>query len=119
MHIVSIEGIGLKIGSNVFFRGKEREFMRAMTISAKSETLNDLFKKARRQDLILQSTDGEQFVLARVTDMQAFYVGNSDDLEQEIAMARQNKKLMKFLDERGAARETGQGIPLDEVKRRL
>ena len=25
MHIVSIEGIGLKIGSNVFFRGKERE----------------------------------------------------------------------------------------------
>ena len=93
--------------------------MRAMTISAKSETLNDLFKKARRQDLILQSTDGEQFVLARVTDMQAFYVGNSDDLEQEIAMARQNKKLMKFLDERGAARETGQGIPLDEVKRRL
>lgn len=25
MHIVSIEAIGLKIGSNVFFRGKERE----------------------------------------------------------------------------------------------
>jgi len=25
MHIVSLEGIGLKIGSNVFFRGKERE----------------------------------------------------------------------------------------------
>jgi mRNA-degrading endonuclease RelE of RelBE toxin-antitoxin system len=25
MHIVSIEAIGLKIGSNVFFRGKEQE----------------------------------------------------------------------------------------------
>ncbi len=25
MHIVSIEAIGLKIGGNVFFRGKERE----------------------------------------------------------------------------------------------
>jgi mRNA-degrading endonuclease RelE of RelBE toxin-antitoxin system len=25
MHIVSLEAIGLKIGSNVFFRGKERE----------------------------------------------------------------------------------------------
>ena len=66
-----------------------------------------------------QSADGEQFVLPRVTDMQAFYVSNSDDFEQEIVTARQNKKLMKFLDERGAARETGKGIPLAEVKRRL
>jgi len=87
--------------------------------SVESERLNGLLKKARREDLILQSADGEQFVLARVTDMQAFYVGSSDDFEQEVVTARKNKRLMKFLDERGAARETGKGIPFDEVRRRL
>jgi hypothetical protein len=93
--------------------------MRATTISVESEILNDLLQKARREDLILQAADGEQFVLARVTDMQAFYVGSSDDFEQEVVTARKNKKLMKFLDERGAARETGKGIPFAEVRRRL
>jgi hypothetical protein len=93
--------------------------MRATTISVESEILNDLLQKALREDLILQAADGEQFVLARVTDTQAFYVGNSDDFEQEVVAARKNKRLMKFLDERGAARDTGKGIPFAEVRRRL
>jgi len=93
--------------------------MRTTTISAESRVLNDLLKEAHHKDLILRSTDGEQFVLARVTDMQAFHVGRSDDLEQEIVMARKNETLMEFLDERGAARETGKGTLLAEVRRRL
>jgi hypothetical protein len=90
-----------------------------MTISLESDILNDLLQKALGEDLILQAADGEQFVLARVTDMQAFYVGSSDDFEQEVVAARKNKRLMKFLDKRGAARETGRGIPFTEVRRRL
>jgi len=41
-----------------------------------SDILNDLLQKALREDLLLQAADGEQFVLARVTDTQAFYVGS-------------------------------------------
>jgi hypothetical protein len=93
--------------------------MKALTISTKSKTLNELLEKARRRDLILRSAEGEQFVLARVTGMQAFDVGNSDDFEQEIEMTRKNKKLMKFLDERGAQKKAGKDIPLTQVRRRL
>ncbi len=93
--------------------------MRMQTISAKSKTLSDLLKKARRKDLFLQSADGEQYVLARVTDLQAFFVGSSDDAEREIEMTRKNKRLSKFLDERGAASKTGKGKLLAEVRRRL
>jgi len=84
-----------------------------------SDILNDLLQKALREDLLLQAADGEQFVLARVTDTQAFYVGSSDDFAQEVVTARKNKRLMKFLDERGAVKETGGGIPFAEVRRRL
>ncbi len=93
--------------------------MRAQIISVKSKTLSDLLKKARRKDLFLQSADGEQFVLARVTNLQAFYVGSSDDPEREIEMTRKNKRLNKFLGERGAAGKAGKGKSLAEVRRRL
>ena len=93
--------------------------MRMQTISARSKTVSDLLKKARRKDLFLQSPDGEQFVLARVTNLQAFYIGSSDDAEREIEMTRKNKRLGKFLDERGAASKTGKRKSLAEVKRRL
>jgi hypothetical protein len=89
------------------------------TISAKSKTLSDLLKKARRKDLFLQSADGEQYILARVTDLQAFYIGSSDDAEREIEMTRKNKRLSKFLDERGAASKTGKKKSLAEVRQRL
>jgi hypothetical protein len=93
--------------------------MKVHTISVKSKTLSDLLKKAHRKDLFLQSPDGEQFVLARVTDLQAFYIGSSDDVDREIEMTRKNKRLMRFLDERGAASQTGKGKSLAEVRRRL
>ncbi len=93
--------------------------MRVQTVSARSKTLSDLLKEARRKDLFLQSADGEQFVLARVTNLQSFYIGRSDDPEREIEMTRKNKRLNKFLDERGTAGKTGKGKPLAEVRRRL
>jgi len=93
--------------------------MQVQMVSTKPKTLSDLLKKARRKDLFLQSPDGEQFVLARVTNLQAFYIGSSDDAEREIEMTRKNKRLSKFLDERGAASKTGKGKSLAEVRRRL
>jgi len=93
--------------------------MRVQTVSTKSKTLSDLLKKARRKDLFLQSADGEQYVLARVTDLQAFYIGSSDDAEREIEMTRKNKRLGKFLDERGAASKIGKKKSLAKVRQRL
>ncbi len=81
--------------------------------------LNNPLKKARQRDVLLESADGEQFVLARVTDLQAFTIGDSADFAEEVAATRRNKRLMKFLDERTAESKEWKRIPIAEVKRRL
>lgn len=93
--------------------------MKIITVSGRSKILNELLKMAHRTDLILQSADGTKFVLARVRDSLAFYVGDGDDFDTEIAATRKNRKLMKFLDRRGAKGKTRTGTPLAEVKRQL
>ena len=90
-----------------------------ITVSPQSKTLNDLLKKARRRDVLLESADGEHFVLARVTDLQAFTVGDSDDFGAEVAVTRNNKRLMKFLDERTVESKGQKRIPMAEVRRRV
>ena len=67
---------------------------------------------------MLKSSDGEHFVLARVTNLRAFDVGISDDFDKEIKSTRKNKRLMKFLDERGTRAKRAKGMPIAEVRRR-
>src|SRR5574341_1917548 len=93
--------------------------MNTITVPKSSKTLNDLLKKARRANVILRSESGEQFVLAKVSSAQSFYVGDSNDFEEEIATTRANKKLMKFLDKRGAQAKKGKLIPMSEVEKKL
>jgi len=93
--------------------------MNTVRVPAQSKTLNALLKKARRANVILRSEDGEQFVLAKVSSALSFYVGDSDDFEKEIEMTRANKKLMKFLDQRGEQAKKGKLIPMAEVEKRL
>src|SRR5438034_4193316 len=69
--------------------------------------------------LLLRSESGEQFVLAKVSSVQSFYVGDSDDFDEEIKMTRANKNLMKFLDKRGEQAKKGDLIPMKEVEKRL
>ncbi len=104
--------------------------MKTVIISQHADVLNHLLQQARQQQLILQAADGEQFLLARIADVQpgvvadhvevqAFVVGTSDDFDEEIAQTRQNVALMDFLDERGAQAKAGSGIPIEEVRQRL
>jgi hypothetical protein len=93
--------------------------MNTIAVSPQSKALSDLLKKARRRTVMLESSDGEQFVLARVTNLQAFDVGTSDDFDAEIKMTRKNKRLMKFLDERAAQAKRAKRRPITEVRRRL
>ena len=64
--------------------------MKTITVSARAKTLNVLLKKARQKEVILESVDGQRFVLASIRDWQGFEVGEDDDITK-------NKKLMKHL----------------------
>ncbi len=93
--------------------------MKTMTVPARLKTLNELLKQARKANVLLRSESGEQFVLAKVSSAQSFYVGESDDFDEEIKATRANKKLMRFLDQRGEQAKKGKLIPMAEVEKRL
>ena len=93
--------------------------MKTVTVPAQSTTLSDLLEMASNANVLLRSENGEQFILAKVSSVRAFDVGESDDFDEEIKMTRANKKLMQFLDERGEQAKNGKLIPLEEVEERL
>ena len=90
--------------------------MKTVMVSARSRTLNDLLKKAQRTGLILQSADGQRFVLTSVEQWEGFDVGADGDFAREVKKTARNKKLMKFLAGR---RSNGKRIPLANVKEEL
>lgn len=69
--------------------------MRTITVSGRARSVNALLKRARRENVILRSPEGEEFILAEI-----------DDFKREIELTRQNKALMKFLDARARQTET-------------
>ncbi len=79
--------------------------MKATFIPPQEKTLNALFKQARRGNVILESADGQRYVLAAISDWQGFEVGDSDDFAEEVKRTAQNKELMKFLSERSCRNE--------------
>ena len=79
--------------------------MKTIKVSKRAKGINSLLKQARRENLIIKSPDGCEFILAEV-----------DDFNREIELTRQNKKLMEFLDLRARQAKT---IPLKEVKVKL
>ena len=93
--------------------------MKTVRVPVRSKVLNELLKKARDANVLLRSESGEQFVLAKVSSVQSFYVGDSDDFGEEIKMTRANKNLMSFLDKRGEKAKKGGLIPMEEVERIL
>jgi hypothetical protein len=76
--------------------------MKTGNISTKARTVTSLLKKAKRGGLILRSPDGKEFILAEI-----------DDFNREIELTRQNKALMKLLNERGRQTKT---VKAGEVK---
>ena len=79
--------------------------MKTITVPKRAKTVNALLRQARRENLIVRSPDGCEFVLTEI-----------DDFNREIELTRQNKKLMKFLDLRAKQNNT---VPLEEVKVQL
>jgi len=79
--------------------------MRTVNVSAKEKTINSLLRKAQRGGLILRSSEGQEFILAEISDF-----------NREIELTRQNKALMKLLDARGKQTKT---FKVPEVKKQI
>ena len=80
-----------------------------ITVPPRAKTLNDLLRKARHKEIVLESADGERFVLASIQSWEGFEIGEDDDITR-------NAKLMSRLASR---RSGGKRIPLAEVKAQL
>ena len=79
--------------------------MRTVNVSTKEKTINSLLKKAQGGGLILRSPEGQEFILAEISDF-----------NREIELTRQNKTLMKLLDARGKQTKT---FKVPEVKKQI
>ena len=90
--------------------------MKTLTVSPRAKTLHDLLRKARRNGVILQSPEGERFVLTPIGNWIGFDVGESEDFAKEVTMTVRNKKLMKYLAQR---RSHGKRIPIEKVRKQV
>jgi len=76
--------------------------MKTIPVSSRSKAIAALLDQARQGAVILRDSAGHEYVLAEI-----------DDFDREIQLAREDKDLMRFLDERGRQPAT---LSLDEVK---
>jgi hypothetical protein len=90
--------------------------MRMVTVPTEQKFLSDLLMEIQEEGLILQTADGQQFVLLSLEGWRGFDVGDSDDFEHEVKATAANKALMTFLAER---RSSEKRIPMADVKRQL
>lgn len=90
--------------------------MRVITIPEAQKFLIELLESVKEEGLILQTADGQQFVLFGLEDWQGFDVGDSDNFEQEVKATSENQALMAFLAER---RSQGKRIPMADFKKQL
>ena len=93
--------------------------MKTITVSTRAKTLNALLKKARRRSLILESADGERFVLTSITNWEGFAVGSSADFAVEVKRTAQNKSLAKLMAERRAQDKGRQRLSVEDVRKEL
>ncbi|MCL4504991.1 MAG: hypothetical protein M1434_09000 [Chloroflexi bacterium] len=76
--------------------------MKTVTVTARSKAITALLNRAKRENLILRTPDGREYILAEL-----------DDFNREIELTRQNKQLMDLLDLRAKQTNT---LSIDQVK---
>ena len=79
--------------------------MKTVTLSGRSKAVTALLKRARRENLILRTPDGHEFILAEL-----------NDFNREIELTRQNKRLMQMLERRATQPAT---VSLEQAKSEL
>ncbi len=93
--------------------------MKPVAVPATSKALNSLLKKARRRNVILESADGQRFLLAPISDWQGFAVGNSKDFSDEAGRTARNKDLAKLMSKRRVKDKARPNISALELKKQL
>jgi hypothetical protein len=93
--------------------------MKPVTVSSNAKTLNALLKKARRRDVILESAEGERFVLSSMARWQSFEVGDSDDFAVEVQRTAQHKRLAKVMTERRVKDQSKPRLSIEKVRQEL
>jgi hypothetical protein len=79
--------------------------LKTITVPARARTLNALLTQALDENVILKTQDGREFLLAEL-----------DSFDREIELTRQNKELMRVLDQRGRENPT---VSLREARAQL
>ena len=79
--------------------------MKTIEITKRSRGLSQLLAKAQRENLVLRSSTGAEFILAQI-----------NDFDREIELQRGNPNLMAFLERRGRRPATRSA---SEVRKRL
>jgi hypothetical protein len=79
--------------------------MKTVKVTESVTNLSEVLDLASEENVILETVDGREFIVAEL-----------DDFEGEIKLIRQNKELMKFLEERSKETKT---FTLDQVKEQL
>jgi hypothetical protein len=82
--------------------------MKTIAIKKHSKMMDHVLKLAKAEDVIVQTLEGDEFLVVAI-----------DDFDREIVRQRANKELMSFLDKRFRDARQEKGIPLDEVTKRL
>lgn len=79
--------------------------MKTVRVSKRAKAINSLLRQAQRENVIIRSPEGREFILAEL-----------DDFDREIELTRGNRRLMELLDRR--ARQT-RTVPIEEARARL
>jgi len=76
--------------------------MKTIAVSMNDKELQELLEQAKKENLILRTPDGMEFVLAEI-----------EDFDREIELTRQNEELMALLESRAEQTVT---VSLSQVK---
>lgn len=90
--------------------------MKVITVPTEETYLHHLLTAVVDEGLILQTTDGQRFMVSSLTEWEGFEIGESDDFEQEVETTGRNTELMATLAER---QSPGKRISLEKLKEEL
>ncbi|MEK7249102.1 MAG: hypothetical protein AAB209_01635 [Bacteroidota bacterium] len=78
--------------------------MKAVTIPKRAKSVHKLLERAKKGNLIVRSSEGDEFIIAEL-----------DDFDREVELTRQNRALMRMLERRARKQAVAS---LQEVKTR-
>jgi hypothetical protein len=82
--------------------------MKTVTVTRRSRQLKDLLEIAQEEDLVVQTPEGDAFLLSLI-----------DEFSHEIVQQRKNRKLMAFLKGRFRDARQQTGVPIQQVRQAL